>query len=82
MKGNGSDRAALASDIARVYASDAADRATHAGKQITKALASRSARAESVSAGLASLANYPGVDTVAARRRIGDAVIQAGRYVF
>ncbi len=78
--GAGGDRAALAADAARVYASDAADRIVHAGKQIARALAGRGAAA--ALAGLDAVAAHPGADTIAARRRIGDAAREAGRYPF
>ena len=41
----GSERAAIAADIARVYTSDAMDRVAHAGKQIVNALAGQTASA-------------------------------------
>ena len=75
------ERGSVAVDIANVYASDAADRLAHSGKQITAALAARGAGAPLV--GLVhELATHAGVDTIAARRRIADAVIQAGRHPF
>jgi alkylation response protein AidB-like acyl-CoA dehydrogenase len=74
--------AGVAADIARVYTSDAADRVAHAGKQILNAIASRSDRTEALSMDLADVARHPGCDTVAARRRIGDAAIAASRYPF
>jgi alkylation response protein AidB-like acyl-CoA dehydrogenase len=77
-----SERADAAADIARVYASDAADRIAAAGKQIVNALGSRTERRATVAASLERVAAHPGVDTVAARRRVGDAVIAAGRYSF
>jgi Acyl-CoA dehydrogenase, C-terminal domain len=82
LAGGRSERAGVAADIARVYTSDAADRTAHAGKQIARALADRTERSAAVVAGLERIAAHRGVDTVAARRRIGDAVIAAGRYVF
>ncbi len=77
-----SERAVAAADIARVHTSDAADRTAHAGKQIVNALGDRTGRSAAVVAGLERIVAHRGVDTVAARRRIGDAVIAAGRYVF
>ena len=47
-----SDRGALAADVARVYASDAADRVAHAGKQIVNALGARLAQPETLDTGL------------------------------
>ena len=72
----------MAADIARVYASDAGDRMAHAGKQIVNALGDRTDRRGAVDAALARVAAHPGIDTVAARRRVGDAVIAAGRFIF
>ena len=76
------DKAAVAADIARVYASDAGDRVAHAGKQIINALGDRTDRRAAVEAALARVVAHKGVDTVAARRRIGDAVVAAGRFIF
>jgi alkylation response protein AidB-like acyl-CoA dehydrogenase len=73
---------AVAGDIARVYAADAADRVAHAGKQVVNAIAARSDRVEALALDLADVARHPGVDTVAARRRIADAAIAASRYPF
>ena len=77
-----SERGALAQDIVRVYASDAADRIAHAGKQVVNAVAAKSARLESVTSPLATIAAHRGSDTIGARRRIGNAAIEAGRYPF
>ena len=71
----GSERAAIAVDIARVYTSDAMDRVAHAGKQIVNALAGQSAAIEPLRAALARVREHPGVDTVeraAPDRRRGD----------
>jgi alkylation response protein AidB-like acyl-CoA dehydrogenase len=72
--------AAIAEDAARIYASDAADRIAHAGKQIVNAIAARADRPDDVAAVLADVAGHRGIDTIAARRRIGDAAIRDGRY--
>ena len=82
MAGTGSDRAPIAQDIARVYTSDAMDRVAHAGKQIVNALSDRTERLDQLTAAVARVASHPGTDTVAARRRIGDAAIGAARYPF
>jgi alkylation response protein AidB-like acyl-CoA dehydrogenase len=79
MTARGDGRAGLATDIARVYTHDAADRVAAAAKQVVLALTARGADA-ALSAGVQSLAAYAGIDTIAARRRIADAVIEAGRY--
>jgi alkylation response protein AidB-like acyl-CoA dehydrogenase len=77
-----SDRAATAMDIARVYTSDAMDRVTHAGKQIVNALNGRTERIDPLRAAVARVDGHPGTDTIAARRRIGDAAIAQSRYPF
>jgi hypothetical protein len=78
----GRDTAPIAADIARVYTCDAMDRVAHAGKQIVNALQDRSERIDQLSAALTRIREHAGIDSVGARRRIGDAVIAAGRYVF
>ena len=75
-------RSALAADVVRVYASDAADRVTHDGKQVLNAITTRSVLPEALERVYAALLERKGVDTVCARRGIGDAAIQAGRYPF
>jgi len=82
MTAQGSERAAVAADIVRVYTSDAADCIVHAGKQIVNAIRTRSDRAEALALDLDEVAQHPGCDSVSARRRVGDAVIAAGRYPF
>jgi alkylation response protein AidB-like acyl-CoA dehydrogenase len=79
---SGSQRAAIAQDIARVYTSDAMDRVAHAGKQIVNALQGRTDRHDQLSAAVARVREHGGTDTVSARRRIGDAAIEAARYPF
>jgi len=79
MAARGDGRAPLAVDIARVYAHDAADKVAAASRQIVEALQPRgasSALAESVPR----TTTQPPFDVIAARRRIADAVIDAGRY--
>jgi len=71
---SGSDRAALAADMTAVFVADAADRIVHAAKQVAFALGSRGATVRERAAAVA----HPGMDTVAARRRIADAVLAAG----
>jgi alkylation response protein AidB-like acyl-CoA dehydrogenase len=75
----GGAHASLATDIARVYANDAADRVAAAARQVVAALASRGADA-SFAAGVQRLAAPAGIDAIAARRRIADHVIEAGKY--
>jgi alkylation response protein AidB-like acyl-CoA dehydrogenase len=67
-------------DIARVYAADAADRITHSAKQVAAALAAKGRR--SLADAVAPVAAHTGVDPIAARRRVADAVISAGKYPF
>jgi alkylation response protein AidB-like acyl-CoA dehydrogenase len=81
MTARGRERAALAVDSARVYTSDATDRAAHAGKQIVNALVGRT-DGVALRAAVARVNEYPGIDTVAARRRIADAAIAQSRYPF
>jgi hypothetical protein len=71
----------VARDMTRVFASDAADRIVHAGRQIQRALAARGSGA-GLADQLASIAAFAGVDAIAARRRIADAVIAAGKHPF
>lgn len=66
-------------DITRVYASDSADRMAHSAKQIVAALVNESEAAE-LTDKVQSLTQHPPFNTVAARRRIADSVIKAGRY--
>ena len=77
----GSELAPVAVDSVRVFASDAADRIAHAAKQVARALAG-AGRNSSTAELAATVAAHPGVDTVAARRRIADAVIRVGRHPF
>lgn len=68
-------------DITRVYASDAADRMQHSACQVVAALANAD-EAGSLFARVRQLTEHVTFNTVAARRRIADAVINAGRYYF
>jgi alkylation response protein AidB-like acyl-CoA dehydrogenase len=74
-------RAAIAADAAAVYESDAADRIAAAAKQVVAALSSRGADA-SLAANVQRLVAYTPIDAIAARRRIAQAVIDAGRHPF
>ena len=78
----GSGRASLAVEVAQVYATDATDRILQAAKTVVSALASKSNTADSLREAMTAVAGHRGVDTIAARRRIGDAAIEAGRYPF
>jgi alkylation response protein AidB-like acyl-CoA dehydrogenase len=81
MASKGDGRASLAADAARVYEGDAADRIAAAAKQVVAALAARGADA-SLSSTVQQLSAYTPVDPIAARRRIADAVIAAGKHPF
>jgi alkylation response protein AidB-like acyl-CoA dehydrogenase len=76
------DRSSVALDMARIYASDAMDRVIHSARQVVAALVARGADTIGLPDLTARLAARPPVDTVAARRRVADAVIQAGSYPF
>jgi len=75
-------RAALAADIVRVYVDGAMDRVLGATREVVAALAGRGDGVDDLVAGSQRLAVSPGVDTIAARRRIADAVIAAERLPF
>jgi len=79
MTARGDGGAGLATAIAQVYANDAADRVAAASKQVVAALAARGA-APSLAAAVPRLAAHAGVDAIAVRRRIADAVIEAGKF--
>jgi butyryl-CoA dehydrogenase len=66
-------------DITRVYASDAAARMEHSARQVVAALADGD-EAGSLFAAVRRLASHATFNTIAARRRIADSVIRAGRY--
>jgi len=74
-------KCSAAIDIARIFASDAADRVLYSGKQIIAAL---SAAGDTVllQEAASQLSLYPAFNTVAARRRIADVLMKAGRYPF
>jgi alkylation response protein AidB-like acyl-CoA dehydrogenase len=76
------DRAGLAGDMARVYASDAADRLAHSGKQVVAALSAHGADAPGLADAVQTIGSQAALDTVAARRRIADAIIAAGKYSY
>jgi butyryl-CoA dehydrogenase len=66
-------------DITRVYATDAFDRLQHAGKQAANTMSGDSEYGALIS-DIRSFSDQAPFDAVAARRRIADAVILAGRY--
>jgi acyl-CoA dehydrogenase-like protein len=75
----GEAAAAVQLDIARVYAADAADRMEHSTKQVVAALA-EGGDAERLLESVRRLTRHTPPNTVAARRRIADALVRAGRY--
>ena len=74
----GGSHAAIAADMVSVFSSDSADRLFHAAKNALAAIAAPNAGA-AVDRAHALLRQAP-VDTVAARRRIAAAIIEAARY--
>jgi alkylation response protein AidB-like acyl-CoA dehydrogenase len=79
IKAKGEPASATPVDITRVYASDAADRMEHSAKQVLAALA-EATEADSLPDSVRRLTRHTPYNTVAARRRISDAIVRAGRY--
>ena len=77
----GGRSASLAGDAVRVYTSEAADRVASAARQVVAALTAHGADS-SIASGVEQLTAHTPVDTIAARRRIADAVIEAGKHPF
>jgi alkylation response protein AidB-like acyl-CoA dehydrogenase len=75
-KGEEACKAAI--DMARVYASDAADRAALSARSLAATLT----RPERLYAAFERLAPQFPIDTVKARRGVADAMIEAGRYLW
>jgi alkylation response protein AidB-like acyl-CoA dehydrogenase len=73
------DGARLAGDMTSVFVADAAARIVHAARQVANALGDRGAP---IRDRIAPLAAHPGVDSVAARRRIADAVLKVGGHPY
>ena len=78
MQARGGTHAATAADIAQVFAADAADRLEHAAKNALAAI--EGPDAAGVTDRVHALLRHGPVNTIAARRRIADAVIEANRY--
>jgi alkylation response protein AidB-like acyl-CoA dehydrogenase len=76
----GADAADSALDSVRVYVTDAIDRVVHTAKQVMRALGTE--RSRSMRALIVRLTEFEGADTVAARRRIADAVIASGKHPY
>jgi alkylation response protein AidB-like acyl-CoA dehydrogenase len=75
----GEQAAEIPVHITRTYCSDAADRMEHSAKQVLAALAKPEEAAPLLDKARRLTRHQP-YDTVAARRRISDAIIHAGRY--
>ena len=76
IRARGAQQCGAAVEIPRIYAADSADRMMHSGKQLAAAM-----KAE-LGSPVSELAGFHGADTVAARRRIAEAVVEAGKYPF
>ncbi len=79
MASGGDGRAALAADIAAVYTNDASDRVAAAARQVVAAIHTRT-RDRALGTSVQPLVAYAGIDAIPVRRRIADAVIEAGKY--
>jgi alkylation response protein AidB-like acyl-CoA dehydrogenase len=77
-RGAASERAV---DMTQAFAADAADRMARSARQVRRSLAARGSGTP-LTALLAPLAAFEGVDGVAARRRIADAVMTGGKHPF
>jgi hypothetical protein len=73
--------AALAADAVRVYVSEASDRIATAARQVAGAVSARSGDT-SLADRVQVLSRHNGPDTIATRRRIAQAVIDAGKHPF
>jgi hypothetical protein len=75
-------RAAIAADIAHVYATDAAERVASASRTVCAALAARDSGSEiaAFAQAVERIAAPTAFDAISARRRIANAVIEAGKY--
>ena len=78
LKTRGSSLAGVAADMVQVFAADSVDRLTHAAKNALAAVAAPDPGAALQT--MHKLLQHPAVDTIAARRRIADAIIEAKRY--
>jgi alkylation response protein AidB-like acyl-CoA dehydrogenase len=74
-------RAALAADATRVYTSEASARIGAAARQVVAALTARGYPAQSATAVEPLIAHTP-FDAIAARRRIAQAAVEAGKHPF
>src|SRR5689334_21996732 len=81
MATRGDARASLAADAARVYADEASARIAAAAGQVAQALLARGVDS-SFAINVQRLTTHAGVDAIALRRRIADAVIDWGKHPF
>jgi alkylation response protein AidB-like acyl-CoA dehydrogenase len=81
MAARGDSRASLAADAARVYADDASGRIAHAAKQAVNALTARGVDT-AFAMNVQRLTIHSGVDAIALRRRMAEAVVEAGKHPF
>jgi alkylation response protein AidB-like acyl-CoA dehydrogenase len=78
LQARGSSLAAVAADMVQVFSADSVDRLTHAAKNALAAIAAPDPTAALQT--VQTLLQHRAVDTIAARRRIADAIIDANRY--
>jgi Acyl-CoA dehydrogenase, C-terminal domain len=81
MAGRNDSRASIAADAVRVYTSDAADKISAASRQAVAAIVANGGDS-SLTKTIPCLTYHEPIDTVAARRRIAEAVIQVGKHPF
>ena len=77
----GEANCAVPIDITRVFASDTTDRLAHSAKQVVAAVGDKADTQPLVQL-IGTIAVRPSFDTVGGRRRIADAIIKAGKYIF
>ena len=81
MAARSDSRAAIAVDAVKVYTSDAADRISSASRQAVAAIVAKGGE-PTLSKTIPCLTYHEPIDTISARRRIAEAVIQAGKHPF
>jgi len=81
VKSRGVQEASLAVEMSRVYANDAAERVAESARNLAAVIAEADERAP-ILAAFGRLAPEHPINTIAARRRIADALIEANRYLW
>jgi len=81
VKSRGVQEASLAVEMSRVYANDAAERVAESARNLAAVIAEADERAP-IWAAFGRLAPEHPINTIAARRRIADALIEANRYLW